>query len=55
MMCKDCEYEKLCFDPLKILNGLKPGLCKQGRHKAIRSKRTVIINEPASDSPVEKV
>jgi hypothetical protein len=33
MICSQCEYEKSCFPPLKLLQKVTGSICKQGRKK----------------------
>lgn len=39
--CNDCEYESVCYKPLKLHNKVSK-ICKQGRKKTIRSPRVKV-------------
>jgi hypothetical protein len=54
MKCNTCEYEPICFRPLKAMNQWFEG-CRQGRRKREYKAKPVTLKEvldaPANSNP----
>lgn len=45
--CETCEYDEVCFTPLKTLQRAFKNVCKQGRKRTIRTGVRKVGIDPA--------
>ena len=50
MRCSECEYETVCFRPLRLLNKVYDS-CKQGRAKRKYKVKPVTLKQKIDSSP----